>query len=171
MISGSCWALVEPGPGAEIHCTIKLRRTPRLYWGRRGHSRRPHQRHCGTGIWRDRDIAASWRYLKIACASLPTRSPTQPRTAARKAGVLHVRERLGARDRLSAGGRRIRTLGPPSVGFTQTPGSPRIATPGAQIGGKMAKLPVWHRCVISAADHPLRLGQIGPVLRSPSRAA
>jgi hypothetical protein len=30
-ISGSCWALVEPGPG-----TIKLRRTPRLYWERRG---------------------------------------------------------------------------------------------------------------------------------------
>jgi hypothetical protein len=75
------------------------------------------------------------------------------------------------RSGLSAGGSRIRTLGPPSAGFTQTPGSPRIATPGAQIGGKMAKLPVWHRCVISAADHPLRLGQIGPVLRSPSRAA
>jgi len=35
----------------------------------------------------------------------------------------------------------------------------------------MAKLPVWHRCVISAADHPLRLGQIDPVLRSLSRAA
>src|SRR5258705_12201643 len=35
-ISGSCWALVEPGPSAEIHCTIKLRRTPRLYWDRRG---------------------------------------------------------------------------------------------------------------------------------------
>ena len=42
------------------------------------HSRRPHQRHCGTGIWRDRDIAAGWRDLKIACASLPTRSPRHP---------------------------------------------------------------------------------------------
>ena len=28
------------------------------------HSRRPHQRHCGTGIWRDRDIVAGWRYLR-----------------------------------------------------------------------------------------------------------
>ena len=31
---------------------------------------------------------------------------------ARKAGVLHVRERFGARDRLSAGGDWIRTNGP-----------------------------------------------------------
>jgi hypothetical protein len=35
-ISGSCWALVEPGPSAQIHCTIKLRRTPPLYGDRRG---------------------------------------------------------------------------------------------------------------------------------------
>jgi hypothetical protein len=35
-ISGSCSALVEPGPSAAIHCTIKLRRTPRLYGDRRG---------------------------------------------------------------------------------------------------------------------------------------
>ena len=77
------------------------------------HSRRPHQRHCGTGIWRDRDIAAGWRYLETPCASLPTRSPSQPRTAARKAGVLDPRKQLRERDRLSAGGRRIRTLGPP----------------------------------------------------------
>jgi hypothetical protein len=32
-------------------------------------------------------------------------------------------------------------------------------------------MPIWHRWVISAADHPLRqIGQIGRVLRSPSRA-
>ena len=46
------------------------------------HSRRPHQRRCGTGIWRDRDIAAGWRDLVTPCASLPTRSPShraQPR--------------------------------------------------------------------------------------------
>ena len=53
----------------------------------------------------------------------------------------------------------------------QTPGSPRIATPGAQTGGKLVTTPVWRRCVLSAADHPLRqLGQVGPVLRSPPRA-
>jgi hypothetical protein len=75
------------------------------------HSRRPHQRHCGTGIWRDRDIAAGWRDLETPCASLPTRSPSQPRTAARKAGVLDPRKQLRERDGLSAGGRWIRTFG------------------------------------------------------------
>jgi hypothetical protein len=25
-----------------------------------------------------------------------------------------------------------------------------------QIGGKLAKMLIWHRCVISAADHPMR---------------
>ena len=77
------------------------------------HSRRPHQRHCGTGIWRDRDIAAGWRYLDPPCASLPTRSRNLPRTAARKAGVLDPRKQLGERDGLSAGGKWIRTIGPP----------------------------------------------------------
>jgi hypothetical protein len=43
---------------------------------------------------------------------------------------------------------------------------------GGQIGRKMAKMPIWHRCVISAAGHPLRqIGQIGRVLRSPARAS
>ena len=41
---------------------------------------------------------------------------------------------------------------------------------GPQIGGKMAKMRIWHRWVISAADHPLRqIGQIGRVLRAFSR--
>ncbi len=52
-------------------------------------------------------------YLETPCASLPTRSPSQPRTAARKAGVLDPRKQLGERDGLSAGGNRIRTIGPP----------------------------------------------------------
>src|SRR6201997_3000439 len=38
-------------------------RTPPTLLGPVWHSRRPHQRHCGTGIGRDRDIAASWRDL------------------------------------------------------------------------------------------------------------
>ena len=75
------------------------------------HSRQPHQRHCGTGIWPDRDIAAGWRDIETPCASLPTRSPSQPRTPARKAGVLDLRKRMRARDGLSAGGRWIRTSG------------------------------------------------------------
>ena len=79
------------------------------------HSRRPHQRHCGTGIWPDRDIAAGWRDLETPCASLPTRSPSQPRTPARKAGVLDPRKRLAGERRTlrwrEAGFSRIRTIG------------------------------------------------------------
>jgi hypothetical protein len=26
---------------------------------------------------------------------------------------------------------------------------------GPQIGGKMAKMPIWHRCMVDAADHPI----------------
>src|SRR6266404_955982 len=69
-------------------------------------------RRCGTGIWPDRDIAAGWRAIETRGASLPTRSPSQPRTPARKAGVLDLRKWMRPRDRLSAGGRRIRTTGP-----------------------------------------------------------
>ena len=83
----------------------------RLRWDRRG-IRQPHQRHCGTGIWPGRDIATGWRDNETSCASLPTRSPSQPRTAARKAGVLDPQQQLGERDGLSAGGSRIRTIGP-----------------------------------------------------------
>jgi hypothetical protein len=50
----------------------------------------------------------------------------------------------------------------------QTPRSPPIAsTGGADRREKMAKMRIWHRWVISAADHPLRqIGQIGRVLRA-----
>src|SRR5262249_39353817 len=40
---------------------------------------------------------AASKYLARLCRP---RRPQQPRSPARKAGVLHVRERLGARDRL-----------------------------------------------------------------------
>ena len=46
------------------------------------------------------------------CASLATQPPSQPRTPARKAGVLDARKWLQERDGLSAGASRIRTLGP-----------------------------------------------------------
>jgi hypothetical protein len=45
------------------------------------------------------------------CASLATQPPSQPRTPARKAGVLDARKWLRERDGLSAGGRWIRTIG------------------------------------------------------------
>jgi len=46
----------------------------------------------------------------------------------------------------------------------QKPRSPPIASTRAQIGGKMAKMPIWHRWVASAADYLLRqIGQIGRV--------
>src|SRR4029077_2398246 len=85
----------------------QARLTPGLYWDRRGILADPHQRRCGTGIWRDRDIAPGWRDLVTPCVSLPTRSPSQPR----KAGVLDPRKQLRERDRLSAGERWIRTCG------------------------------------------------------------
>jgi hypothetical protein len=105
------------------------------------HSRRPHQRHCGTGIWRDRDIAAGWRDLETPCASLPTRSPTQPRTAARKAGVLDLRKRMRPRDRLSAGGSRIRTSGPSNQS------SSAVLTPDAMAGH------IRHVCFSTRTSH------------------
>ena len=56
---------------------------------------RPHQRHCGTGIWPDRDIVTGWRGIETACGSLPTWSRSQPRTPAQKAGVLDLRKPCG----------------------------------------------------------------------------
>ena len=42
-----------------------------------------------------RDIAASWPDIEIPCASLSTQSPSRPRTAARKAGVLDLESGCG----------------------------------------------------------------------------
>src|SRR5260370_17848174 len=52
-------------------------------------------------IWPGRDIAAGWRDIETPCASLPTRSPSQPCTPARKAGVVDLRKWVRARDWLS----------------------------------------------------------------------
>jgi hypothetical protein len=51
-----------------------------------------------------------------------------------------IRSESQVRTRLTAGGRRIRTIGPPSEGFMQAPRSPPIASTGVQIGGKMANV-------------------------------
>src|SRR5260370_4470550 len=67
-------------------------------------------------IWPGRDIAAGWRDIETPCASLPTRSPSQPCTPARKAGVVDLRKWVRARDWLSAGEGGIRTLGPRVMG-------------------------------------------------------
>jgi hypothetical protein len=67
----------------------------RLRWGRHGILADHRHRHCGTGIWPDRDIAAGWRAIETRGASLPTRAPSQPRTPARKAGVLDFESGCG----------------------------------------------------------------------------
>jgi hypothetical protein len=102
--------LLEPDTNSKDLPHGQARRRLRLSLGPAWHSRRPRQRHCGTGIWPDRDIAAGWRGIDTPCASLPTRSLSQPRTPARKAGVLDLRKRIRERDRLPAGGSRIRTI-------------------------------------------------------------
>src|ERR1700730_10783213 len=117
MISGPRSALLEPEPNSKIHRRFQARKCPELAWRTRvGDCRRPHQRHRGTGIWLDRDIAAGWPAVHGARESLPTMPRAQPRTPAGEGGILELRKRFRARDRLSAGGRWIRTLGPPSGG-------------------------------------------------------
>ena len=54
---------LSPVRAQRTTATSNSANTPTLS-GPAGHSRRPHQRHCGTGIWRDRDIVAGWRYLR-----------------------------------------------------------------------------------------------------------
>src|SRR5580704_17031027 len=76
-----------------------------------------HQPHCGTGIRPDRDIAARRSDIKTSrrlCDAVAKPS-AQTRAASR---VLDVRKRLRKRDRLSAGGKWIRTFGPPVSGTT-----------------------------------------------------
>jgi len=46
-------------------------------------------------MWPDRDIAAGCRGIETPYASLPTPSPSQPHTPARKAGFLHHESRFG----------------------------------------------------------------------------
>jgi hypothetical protein len=72
---------------------------------------RAHPR-CGTGIWPERDLAARRRHIAAPRPSLPTALLAPPRTPAGKARLFDVRERNPARYRLSAGGNRIRTIGP-----------------------------------------------------------
>ena len=90
-ISGSRSASLEPDTNSKIYLLHVKPGAPSSL-GPAWHSRQPHQRHCGTGIWPGRDLAAGWRDIETPCASLPTRSPSQPRTPARKARLFDARE-------------------------------------------------------------------------------
>ena len=80
------------------------------------------QRHC-------RRLARNGK----PAASLLTPSSSEPRTPARKAGVVDLRKRIRARDGLSAGGRWIRTIGPRSrTAFFETPVRAFGARPSAR---------------------------------------
>ena len=80
--------------------------------GPSGHSQRPRQRHCGTGIWPDRDIAGSWRDVDEPCASLPALPPRRARARRGNCRFFDTGTRNLARDGLSAGANEIRTVGP-----------------------------------------------------------
>src|SRR6202035_3078261 len=74
-----------------------------------------HQPHRGTGIRPDRDIAARRSDIKTS-RRLYRRGRQAIRAQTRaESRVLDLRKRLRKRDRLSAGGSRIRTLGPPAA--------------------------------------------------------
>ena len=88
----------------------------------------PHQPHCGTGIWPDRDIAAgrsAYRKARCVSADAVVKRASQTRAESR---VLDLRKWLRKRDRLSAGGRWIRTIGTPQI-FLAAPSIPRIHLP------------------------------------------
>jgi hypothetical protein len=55
-------ALLEPDPNSKT--TRAKARKLLISFGPSWHCRRAHQRHCGTGIWPGRDIAAGWRAME-----------------------------------------------------------------------------------------------------------
>ena len=62
------------------------------------HYRRPHWRHCGTGMWPDRDIPAGWRAME---------SPARLWLPSRQASLAHPRGKPGSRrSKVAAGERR-----------------------------------------------------------------
>jgi len=94
-------------------------------WGPAWHSRPTPSAALRYWIMARQRYCRRLAYLETPCASLPTRSPSQPRTAARKAGVLDPRKQLRERDGLSAGGKWIRTIGPPPEIVVDPSGSRR----------------------------------------------
>src|SRR5262249_31830400 len=100
-----------PDPSAAIHRTIKLRRPPDIIGTRRGIFADPISGAAVLEYGATEILSPLGAILNLRARSLPTRSPSQRRTAARKAGVLDPQQQLGERDGLSAGGHRIRTIG------------------------------------------------------------
>jgi hypothetical protein len=73
----------------------------------------------------------------------------QPRTPARKAGVLDLRKRMRERDGFEPSVPRQKDV-------CEYRDRRRSEAAEPQIGGKLPKTPIWHHCVTSAADHPMR---------------
>jgi hypothetical protein len=84
-----------------------------------------------TGIWRDRDIAAGWRYLQTPCASLPTRSPSHRASRAVSRGSRPSKAARGERPTL-----RWRK---PDSNFSSLSGSVPLRAGGAVLGNHMAR--------------------------------
>jgi hypothetical protein len=118
------------------------------------HCCEPHREHSGTGIWPDRDIPTSRRHVTAPRSSLSTAPPPPPRTPAGKARLLDAGGRNPARHGLSAGGNRIRTIGPApakgSSGRCQSETAARKAEPLTGSGPK-------RQCLPGVATHSLSL--------------
>jgi hypothetical protein len=114
----------------------------------------PPHRHCGTGIRPGRDIAARRRHITAPRPSLPTALPAPPRTPPGKGRLFNVRGRNPVRHRLSAGGKRIRTIGPApakgSSGRCQSETAARRAEPLTGSGPR-------RQCLPGVAPHSLSL--------------
>jgi hypothetical protein len=72
----------------------------------------PPRRHCGTGIGPNRDITGGRRDVDGPCASLPAVSPGRARAHRGNCRLFDTGRKNLVRDRLFAGGNRIRTIGP-----------------------------------------------------------
>jgi hypothetical protein len=113
----------------------------------------PLRRPFDPGCFRRRHHSSAAGNLQTGCWPLfayPARGP----------GVAFRTEQSQVRTGLRAGGRRIRTLGPPSEGCMQTPRSPPIASSeGADrrelAKGRLAAIPNWRRA--PAAESSCRM--------------
>src|SRR5260370_15411326 len=106
-----------------------------------------------------------------AAGSLVTRSSSEPRTPAGKARVLDARKWLRERDRLSAGGRWIRTIGTPREKPASSPVGTRSPEPPRGGGGLSASAiaPSGNRPIFGSALSRVRVPsrRVTKVLRPP----
>src|SRR6516162_611675 len=104
MSSGPCSALREPDPRSMPNRNRHVPRQPK-----------PCRQHGGTGTGANRDIAVLWCDIAPPCASPPTAPPTERRTPARNPRFSTCSGLVCVRHGLSAGGNRLRTVGPALV--------------------------------------------------------